>query len=348
MSTASGFVAVPRCPVIFDGTNYTEFAGFMRIHMRGIRLWGVLSGEVCCPPRPVPPVAPTPPTPLVLPPDANQAAKDAAKVADEAADRAYDERALAYEEALQTYHGALSVYTQWLDDDARAAAVLTASVLPQFASEFLGLPTVFQMWTCLRQRYEPSGDALYLSVVRQEHALQQGDSTVDDFYAQSSAIWRQLDSLRSAGCRTCPAARLSRPIWSFIASTSSCLGSVRSLSPGVLSCLLVAVFLSWRRFRRFVLRRLAYAVLVCWRFPRCSLLRFLPLHLLHRLILARVLRRSCPLLLAAPVGPVHIVTTATMMVILSPSATQSGNTCARRDHPPQGLRHLPRQLQPLL
>ena len=106
--------------------------------------------------------------------------------------------------ALQTYHGALSVYTQWLDDDARAAAVLTASVLPQFASEFLGLPTVFQMWTCLRQRYEPSGDALYLSVVRQEHALQQGDSTVDDFYAQSSAMWRQLDSLRSVGCRTCP------------------------------------------------------------------------------------------------------------------------------------------------
>ena len=118
MSAASGYVAVPRCPVIFDGTNYTEFTGFMRIHMRGIRLWGVLSGEVCCPPRPVPPVAPTPPTPLVLPPDANQAAKDAAKVADEAADRAYDERALAYEEALQTYHGALSVYTQWLDDDA--------------------------------------------------------------------------------------------------------------------------------------------------------------------------------------------------------------------------------------
>ena len=151
MSAASGYVAVPRCPVIFDGTNYTEFAGFMRIHMRGIRLWGVLSGEVCCPPRPVPPVAPTPPTPLVLPTDANQAAKDAAKLADEAADRAYDERVLAYEEALQTYHGALSVYTQWLDDDARAAAVLTASVLPQFASEFLGLPTVFQMWTFLRQ-----------------------------------------------------------------------------------------------------------------------------------------------------------------------------------------------------
>ena len=90
------------------------------------------------------------------------AAKDATKFADEAVDRAYDEKFLAYEEALQTYHGALSAYTQWLDDDARAAVVLTASVLPQFASEFLGLPTVFEMWTRLCQRYEPSGDALYL------------------------------------------------------------------------------------------------------------------------------------------------------------------------------------------
>ena len=60
------------------------------------------------------------------------------------------------------------------------------------------------MWTHLRQRYEPSGDALYLSVVRQEHSLQQGDATVDAFYAQSSAVWRQLDSLRTAGCRSCP------------------------------------------------------------------------------------------------------------------------------------------------
>ena len=59
-----------------------------------------------------------------------------------------------------------------MDDDARAAAVLTASVLPQFASEFMGLGTAAAMWAHLRQHHQPSGDALYLSVVRQEHALQ--------------------------------------------------------------------------------------------------------------------------------------------------------------------------------
>ena len=67
----------------------------------------------------------------------------------------------------------------------------------------MGLPTAAQ-WAFLRQRYQPSGDALYLSVVRQEHALQQGDSTIDEFYTQSAAIWRQLDSLRTAVCGTCP------------------------------------------------------------------------------------------------------------------------------------------------
>ena len=37
-----------------------EFVGFMRIHMRGLLLWGVLSGEVPCPPCPVAPVGPVP------------------------------------------------------------------------------------------------------------------------------------------------------------------------------------------------------------------------------------------------------------------------------------------------
>jgi hypothetical protein len=36
--------------VIFDGANYTDFDAFMRVHMRGLRLCGVLSGEVSYPP----------------------------------------------------------------------------------------------------------------------------------------------------------------------------------------------------------------------------------------------------------------------------------------------------------
>ena len=186
-STSLGYVAVPCCPVIFDGANYAEFAAFMRIHLSGLRLWGVLSGEVPCPQRPVPHVAPIPPPPpSALGADASDDDRAAARVAVDDAVAAYDQQVAVYSDALFIYHDDLTAYTQWCDDDVRVTAILTSSVLPQFASEFMGLSTVFEMWTRLRQRYQPSGDALYLSVVRQEHALQQGDSTIDEFYTQSS------------------------------------------------------------------------------------------------------------------------------------------------------------------
>jgi hypothetical protein len=54
---------------------------------------------------------------------------------------------------------------------------------------------------------------------------------------------------------------------------SSCLGSIRSLSPSALSCLLAAVFLSQRCFLSSVPRRHSYVVLVCLEFPPCSLLK---------------------------------------------------------------------------
>ena len=188
-STSSGYVAIPRCPIIFDGANYPDFANFMRVHMRGLRLWGVLSGEVPCPPRPVAPSVPVAPTPTALASDASQEDKDAATSADAFALTEYDRKVQDHSDAVATYRQDLTDYSQWIDEDARAAAVLTSSVLPQYAAEFMALPTAAAQWAFLRQRYQPSGDALYLSVVRQEHALQQGDSTIDEFYTQSAAIW---------------------------------------------------------------------------------------------------------------------------------------------------------------
>jgi hypothetical protein len=83
MSSSSGYVAIPRCPVIFYGANYPDFAAFMRVHMRGLRLWGVLSGEVSYPLCPTPPLAPIPLTLPVLSDGATQADKDVAESADE-------------------------------------------------------------------------------------------------------------------------------------------------------------------------------------------------------------------------------------------------------------------------
>jgi hypothetical protein len=139
MFAPTGYVVIPRCPVIFDGTNYLDFGAFMRIHMHGLRLWGMLSGEASCPSCPIAPTAPTPPTPPVLAADATQADKNAAKSVDDTVVTAYDQKVHEYSAALETYRLDLIAYTQWMDDDAHAAAVLTSSILPQFASEFMGL-----------------------------------------------------------------------------------------------------------------------------------------------------------------------------------------------------------------
>lgn len=64
------------------------------------------------------------------------------------------------------------------------------------------LPTTQPMWEFLRAHYQPTSDALYLSVVHQAHSLQQLDTTVDDFYQQLSEVWRQLNSLGPDVCRT--------------------------------------------------------------------------------------------------------------------------------------------------
>jgi hypothetical protein len=51
-STSSGPVAVLRCLVLFNSTNYHDWVPRMRLHMRGLRLLDFLIGELPCPPSP--------------------------------------------------------------------------------------------------------------------------------------------------------------------------------------------------------------------------------------------------------------------------------------------------------
>jgi hypothetical protein len=111
MSAPAGYIVIPRCPVIFYGTNYPDFIAFMRIHMHGLRLWGVLSGEASCPSCPIAPTAPTPPTPPVLAADATQTDKNAAKSVDDTVVAAYDQKVHEYSTALETYRLDLTLYS---------------------------------------------------------------------------------------------------------------------------------------------------------------------------------------------------------------------------------------------
>jgi hypothetical protein len=51
-STSSGPVAVLRCLMLFNSTNYRDWVPRMRLHMRGLCLLDFFIGELPCPPSP--------------------------------------------------------------------------------------------------------------------------------------------------------------------------------------------------------------------------------------------------------------------------------------------------------
>jgi hypothetical protein len=49
---------VLRCPMLFNGSNYRDWIPRMRLHMRGLRLWEFLTGELPCSSSPSAPAQP--------------------------------------------------------------------------------------------------------------------------------------------------------------------------------------------------------------------------------------------------------------------------------------------------
>jgi hypothetical protein len=88
----------------------------------------------------------------------------------------------AYDDDMTSYMSHFRAYRTWLDEDARAGAVLVASMEKHLAGEVIRFDAAAQMWAFLRQHYEPSGQSTYIAVLHQEQLLQQGDSSVEDFF----------------------------------------------------------------------------------------------------------------------------------------------------------------------
>jgi hypothetical protein len=116
-----GAVPVPRCSVVFNGTNWSEFAFHMEIYMGGQQLWLYLTGERPCPPTPV---LPTPPT---YAPDAPDAIKLPLLEA--------------FETQMETYQSALDMQATWLHEEACAKAILLASMEIEISLSLRGLST---------------------------------------------------------------------------------------------------------------------------------------------------------------------------------------------------------------
>jgi len=115
---SSGGVQITRCPVLFIGTNYRDWVPRLRWHMRGLRLWEFLTGDISCPLAPIVPARPT------IPDNAIDAVKT--KLVDE------------YDASMESYVSQFTTYRAWLDEDARAGAVLAASMEEQFSAEIVG------------------------------------------------------------------------------------------------------------------------------------------------------------------------------------------------------------------
>jgi hypothetical protein len=131
--------------MIFDDTNYTDFAIYTCVYMHGLYLWGVLCDKVSCLLHPIAPVAPVPSKSLIIVVDASEADNVATKTADDAVVDAYDQQVAYFSETLFAYHDAQPAYTQWCDNDTRTTSVLIDSVLPSLP---LSLPVLVLFLRC--------------------------------------------------------------------------------------------------------------------------------------------------------------------------------------------------------
>jgi hypothetical protein len=144
-STSSGSIPVLQYPVLFDGTNYRDWVPHIRLHMCGLRLWDFLMGELPFLPRPSAPAKP---------------------VLTEKTTATEKEKLLAdYEDRLTSYESQFYAYKTWLDEDARASLVLTASMEDRFAADIMEFERTRQMWTFLHKKYESTGQSIYLAVI---------------------------------------------------------------------------------------------------------------------------------------------------------------------------------------
>jgi hypothetical protein len=117
----------------------------MCLHIHGLHLWDFLTGELPCPSSPSAPAHP---------------------VISKKTTTTQKEQLLAdYEDRLDSYESQFHAYKTWLDEDARAGSVLTASMEDHFAADILDFVQTHQMWSFLHQKYESIGQSMRNQVV---------------------------------------------------------------------------------------------------------------------------------------------------------------------------------------
>jgi hypothetical protein len=182
-STSSGSVPVLRCPVLFDGINYR--AGSRACVCTCVVFdFGIFSRA-----------------------SFHAHLVPAEPVITEKSTTAKEKLLADYEDHLASYESQFHAYRTWLDEDARVGSVLTASMEDRLATDIVWFERTHQMWYFLHQKYESTGQSIYLAAIHQEQLLRQGDTIIDDFFDHLSVVWRQLNTLdlqlSPATCQSC-------------------------------------------------------------------------------------------------------------------------------------------------
>jgi hypothetical protein len=146
-------VVFPSCDVRCFSMAPTIESGFPVCvsHMRGLRLWEILTGDLKCTSCSA---APFPPN-----------------ILEKASDDQKQELIAEYDDLLSCYEPVFAVYRAWLDDNARAGAILAASMDDHLATNIVDFYFAHQMWPFLRYRYAPTRQFTYLAAIRQEQLL---------------------------------------------------------------------------------------------------------------------------------------------------------------------------------
>ncbi|WVZ89019.1 hypothetical protein U9M48_035481 [Paspalum notatum var. saurae] len=135
-----------------------------------------LTSQLPCPPCPSAPACPT--------------------VPEKATDEAKDKLLADYDDIVKSYESQFSAYSAWMDEDARAGSILIASMEDEFAAEIADFERSHQMWSFLRDCYEPTGHSSYFAAIRHEQLIRH-DIELQRTYAFLTRLRDEYEPLRA-------------------------------------------------------------------------------------------------------------------------------------------------------
>ena len=123
-SSSSHGSYLPKLDVMFNGQNYKAWSSTIRLHLRGLKLWGHVDGSRPAPPHPA--------------------------TSSEASSGSTD----------STGDSSFQAWAKWQDDDSRAIAILGQSCEMPIRLAICQFPTARVIWDHLYDLYHPSSQAL--------------------------------------------------------------------------------------------------------------------------------------------------------------------------------------------